>query len=153
MKAPSANSTSAFRPATRQDWPAIRVLLRSANLPLDGAEAHLATFLVATADETVVGCVGIERHADAALLRSCAVADDCRRQGLGHELVRRAIALARSLGIRELVLLTTTAETYFPRFGFAPAARDAVSDSLKSSPEFSGACPASARVMQLTLAD
>ena len=109
----------ACRPATREDWPAIRALLQSCNLPLAGAEDHLDTFLMATHAKRIVGCAGIERHGDAALLRSCAVDAAHRGQGLGITLTTRAIALARSLGIRHLVLLTTTAEDFFPRFGFS----------------------------------
>jgi amino-acid N-acetyltransferase len=48
-------------------------------------------------------------------------------------------------------LLTTTAENYFPRFGFACVGRDEVSESVKCSMEFQVACPASAVVMRKTL--
>ncbi len=49
------------------------------------------------------------------------------------------------------VLLTTTAEDWFPRFGFVRIARDAVPAALHASAELRGACPASAAVMQKPL--
>lgn len=52
---------------------------------------------------------------------------------------------------RLVFLLTTTAEHYFPRFGFACVSRDSVADAVKASPEFKGACPASAIAMRKSL--
>ena len=144
---------SAHLPITYR--PAIGALLQSCNLPLagnGGAEDHLDSFQVATAEGRIVACAAIERHGNAALLRSCAVDEPYRRQGLGHELVQQAINRATALGIGELVLLTTTAENYFARFGFKRVSRDDVAGSLMASQEFRGACPASACVMRLTLA-
>src|SRR5438874_1090569 len=54
---------------------------------------------------------------------------------------------AEEAGIDELYLLTTTAENYFPRFGFTPTTRAAVPDVVKASAEFRGACPDTAVVM------
>jgi len=140
-----------IRDAQPADWPAIRALLEANALPLDGAQENLADFLVAEQDGTVVGCVGLERRRDAALLRSCAVDARLRGSGLGRALAESAISVARASGIRELVLLTTTAADFFPRFGFARIARGEMPESLKSSAEFKHACPASAVVMQLSL--
>lgn len=50
------------------------------------------------------------------------------------------------------LLITTTAENYFPAFGFAPIARAEVEPAVQASVEFTGACPASAALMALTLA-
>ncbi|HUF25689.1 MAG TPA: hypothetical protein VMM18_01810 [Gemmatimonadaceae bacterium] len=47
--------------------------------------------------------------------------------------------------------LTTTAERYFPSFGFVPTARDAVPEEVQRSPEFAGVCPSSATVMMRAL--
>jgi amino-acid N-acetyltransferase len=49
-------------------------------------------------------------------------------------------------------LLTTTAERFFPRFGFEEIARDEVPASVQASVEFQSACPASAIVMRKRLA-
>ena len=63
----------------------------------------------------------------------------------------RAIALAEERGAKALYLLTTTAEGYFPSFGFSLTSREAVPDDVRATAEFQGACPASATVMVRTL--
>jgi amino-acid N-acetyltransferase len=67
-------------------------------------------------------------------------------------LVERAVREAQSRGVEALYLLTTTAETYFPSFGFSKVAREAVPDEVKATEEFQSACPSSATVMTLSLA-
>ena len=47
-----------------------------------------------------------------------------------------------------MYLLTTTAEGWFPRFGFERIAREEVSEAVRGSVEFGGACPATAAVMR-----
>jgi amino-acid N-acetyltransferase len=140
-----------IRSAKETDWAAIRTLLGASALPLDGARENIDHFLVAEQDGTIVGCAGWEPHSDVALLRSCAVDARIRGSGLGSALAQRAIESARAHGMRQLVLLTTTAEQFFPRFGFVRVARDDIPEALKASAEFKYACPASAAVMQLTL--
>lgn len=139
--------TSVFtiRDATSADAEAIRALLHTASLPLDGVE-HVR-FAVAVADDTVIGCAGLEVHGDAALLRSVAVHDAWRGQHVGDALVRTILDQASTCGLDPVVLLTTTAPAWFPRFGFTPVTRDAVPSELLASAEFTGACPASAIIM------
>jgi amino-acid N-acetyltransferase len=79
------------------------------------------------------------------------VSPEWRGTGLGKRLVEHVIADAESRGIRALYLLTTTAERYFPSFGFRKTARDGVPEEVKGSVEFREACPASATVMALEL--
>jgi len=152
-----AASTAASDPAVRiraagpEDAAAVRRLLTDAALPLDGVPADLAHFLVAERDGTVIGAIGLEPYGDAALLRSAVVAPDVRGTGLGERLVHALLDGARTSGARELVLLTTTAEEWFPRFGFARIDRAAAPAALHASEEFRGACPASAVVMSLRL--
>jgi L-amino acid N-acyltransferase YncA len=52
---------------------------------------------------------------------------------------------------RSVVLLTTTAATFFLRFGFRPVDRSAAPEAIRSSAELSGACPSSATMMLLDL--
>ena len=88
---------------------------------------------------------------DAALLRSAAVRADLRGTGVGAALVGALLDRARRRDVKTLVLLTTTAERWFPRFGFESITRDDVPEKLKVSEEFRGACPASAHVMRLLM--
>ena len=50
-----------------------------------------------------------------------------------------------------LYLLTTTAERYFPKFGFERIERAEVPLSVQTSIEFTSACPSSATVMRKQL--
>lgn len=136
-----------LRPAAPTDLAAVERLLTASSLPLDGVREALATFVVAEARGDIVGVAGLEVCCDSALLRSVAVQPEWRSHGLGRALVTRVISDAEAQGLRALYLLTTTAERYFPSFGFRTISRDEVPESLLETAEFRGACPASATVM------
>jgi N-acetylglutamate synthase-like GNAT family acetyltransferase len=150
---PSASAMSAnIRPAAAKDYTAVSQLLKDSSLPLDGVPGSLEGFLVAESDGAVVGVAGLESCCDNALLRSVAVRPEWRSRGLGRSLVERIIAEAEGRGIHGLYLLTTTAEHYFPSFGFTKVAREAVPEDVRATEEFRSACPASATAMALSLA-
>ena len=111
----------------------------------------LAHFLVAERAGEVVGAIGLEPYGGAALLRSAVVAPSVRGTGVGERLVRSLLDEAKRHRMNEVVLLTTTAESWFPRFGFNKVSREAVPDAVKQSVEFTSACPASATVMTLAI--
>jgi N-acetylglutamate synthase-like GNAT family acetyltransferase len=151
---PTMTTTPAAAPTIRgamaDDTGAVEALLTASHLPLDGVREALDCFVVAHAEGRLVGVAGIEEcgvRGEHALLRSVAVDPAWRSRGLGRTLVSRAIALAESRGAKALYLLTTTAEHYFPTFGFTTTSRDAVPDDVRATAEFQGACPASATVM------
>jgi len=135
------------RPAAPADLPAVERLLTASSLPLDGVRDAFPTFVVAQSGEDIVGVAGMEQVGNDALLRSVAVHPDWRSHGVGRALVTRVISDAESRGLRALYLLTTTAERWFPGFGFRAITRDAVPTGLRDTAEFAGACPASATVM------
>ncbi len=151
MSAPEERGAANVRPAHEADWPAIDALLRNSKLPTAGAREHLDDFFVAEAEGLVVGVIGLERYADGALLRSAAVHASWRGRGIGDALVRSLLAHASARGAQSLVLLTETAEAWFPRFGFVRVTRDDVPAGVKASVEFAGACPASAAVFRREL--
>ena len=140
-----------IEPATERDLPQIRALLERLQLPLAGVDERLATMLVVRAGGEVVGTAALELYADGALLRSVAV--DQREQGkqLGHRLTDAALELATANGADTVFLLTTTAERFFPKFGFEQIDREQVPPSVRESVEFQSACPASAIVMRKQL--
>lgn len=140
-----------IRAATPADLPAVEALLTASQLPTAGVAESLDAFLVAEASDGIVGVVGMETCDEYGLLRSTAVATEWRGRGVARQLVERIIAAAERRGIHALYLLTTTAETYFPSFGFAVTSRDAVPGPIRSTEEFRSACPASATVMCLSL--
>jgi amino-acid N-acetyltransferase len=134
--------------ATHQDLPEVRSLLAQVRLPVDAIDAHVSSMLVARSDGHVVGVAALELYEDGALLRSVAVDPRMQRRRLGHELTEAALRLAAQNHVTTVFLLTTTAERFFPKFGFETIARDVVPPSVQASVEFRGACPASAIVMR-----
>jgi amino-acid N-acetyltransferase len=142
------NTEPRVRPAVPSDLAAVERLLTANGLPLDGVREALPAFVVAEAGADVVGVAGLEVCCDNALLRSVAVSPAWRSHGLGRALVTRIISDAEARGIHALYLLTTTAERYFPSFGFREISRDAVPADVRDTAEFRDACPASATVMR-----
>jgi amino-acid N-acetyltransferase len=151
MTMQSSTQAPVIRRATPDDFRAVEQLLVANSLPLDGVREALDDFVVAHIGDVVVGVAGLEVCCDNALLRSIAVSPEWRSHGVGRALVTRVISEAEARGIHALYLLTTTAERYFPSFGFRTTARDAVPDGIRATGEFQGACPASATVMCLPL--
>lgn len=139
-----------IRNATSSDLPAVEALLVTNGLPIDGVRENFSSFIVAEDGSSIVGAIGLECFESAGLLRSAVVSIDQRGSGIGRRLVERIIARAEEAGIDELYLLTTTAENYFPRFGFNRTARSAVPEAVRTSAEFRGACPDTAIVMERT---
>ncbi|HET7435125.1 MAG TPA: arsenic resistance N-acetyltransferase ArsN2 [Thermoanaerobaculia bacterium] len=138
-------------PATAADIGAIKALLVANALPTAGVDDHWKTFVVARDGGFVVGCGGAEAYQVVALIRSVAVKDEYRKNGLGRRIVRQLLDRLASRGLREFYLLTTTAEEYFRKRGFKTIDRDEVHPQLLSSREFQDACPTSATCMRLVM--
>jgi amino-acid N-acetyltransferase len=140
------------RPASGADLEAVKALLDAAQLPLDGLEEQFGeSYAVAEAGGEIVGAEGIEVYERSGLLRSAVVHPDWRGHGVGDVLTRDRIEWARRAGVDRVYLLTTTAESYFPRFGFTRVDRSDAPPEIRDSREFAGACPATATLMVLAL--
>ena len=137
-----------LRTASSTELEAVIDLLDRSGLPTAGVADNFSQFLVAEADGRLVGVVGLELYGQSALLRSAAVEESWRGSGVGRVLVERALDLARDRGIEDVYLLTTTAEHYFPKFGFECVRREEVDQGVRSSVEFQTSCPASATAMR-----
>jgi amino-acid N-acetyltransferase len=66
-------------------------------------------------------------------------------------LVETLLDRAHGSRLDEIYLLTTTAENFFPKFGFVATTRATVPGALQASAEFQGACPDTAVVMKRKL--
>ena len=141
-----------FRQATDRDLDAVEGLLSASKLPLEGVKENFSSFVVAEDGGEIAGAIGLEKFGSVALLRSAVVSPAHRGSGVGSRLVERVLERAARDGIEELFLLTTTAEKYFPRFGFSNTTRSDVPPSVKASAEFQGACPDTAVVMKRRIA-
>lgn len=148
----TTSSSVNLRAACPEDLPAVLDLLQAAKLPPAGVAEGLSRFLVAEVDGELAGVAGLERYGTSALLRSVAVDPRFQGKGIAGAMVRRLLEEARCECIHDVYLRTTTAEGFFPRFGFAEVAVTEVPLEVKDSVEFRGACPESAITMACCLA-
>jgi amino-acid N-acetyltransferase len=132
---------------------AILAFLAANQLPEAGLREHATDLLVARDSARLLGTAALEVYGDDALLRSVAVDASARGTGLGQALTHAAIAHARTRRVRRLFLLTETAAEFFVKFGFSDIGRDGAPDTIRGTVEFASACPASARLMVLHLAN
>ena len=99
-----------------------------------GAEeirANIGHFIVQEENHRVVSCLSLESYsADLAEIRSIAVDPENRGQGLGARLIASALNEARSRGIAR-VFAVTHAPKFFERQGFAPAARQTLTEKIE----------------------
>jgi amino-acid N-acetyltransferase len=148
-------SAVSIRPAAIDDLEAVSALLRQARLvPIDDTAQFGDQYAVATtADGAIVGVAGYERYATGILLRSVAVAEERRSEGIGRRLALDRLADARRRGCRVAYLLTDTAAGYWKRHGFVVIDRSAAPGEISRSREWSSACPLSAIAMRMPLND
>jgi N-acetylglutamate synthase-like GNAT family acetyltransferase len=144
-------SAMELRAATIADDPAIRGLLGAAGLPVADVDTTRQVFVVATADGHIDGCIGLELHGAAAILRSLVVREQRRGAGIGDALLERAREIARSRRVETLFLLTTSAPRFFGRRRFIIVDRALVPDDIARSAQFAALCPASATCMMQKL--
>jgi amino-acid N-acetyltransferase len=131
----------------------VQHLLAASGLPTsDVTPEHIEHYLACGAADRPSGVVGVELHGEAALLRSLAVAAEHRGTGCGKALVAEAERYARSQGVNELYLLTTTAERFFERLGYRRAMRETAPEAIRGTQEFSALCPSTAAFMVKLLA-
>jgi amino-acid N-acetyltransferase len=140
-----------IRPARPSDLVGVLSLLAEARLPAAGVAEHFDAFLVAEEGSRLLGAIGLERYPPVGLLRSAVVAASQRGRGIGEALVAALVERSRGDHIRELWLLTETAEEWFSRRGFVRRDRGEAPASLAASEEFRGACPESAACLLLQL--
>ncbi len=147
--------TAAFsiRSAAADDWDAVQGMLADSDLPTADIDAgSMERFMIAESSQgDVIGAIGIEAHDEVALLRSLVISADAREGGVGRALVERLEALAASLGVKELWLLTIEADSYFARLGYETQSRDSAPASIRNTAEFSSLCPGSAVLMRRRL--
>lgn len=136
-----------FQRPTVADLPAVQNLLKTADLPSEDVSEHLQHFLVVWNGKLLAGVVGMEIRGVGGLLRSLAVDPGHRGTGLGKALTREILSRARSFGVAQVGLLTTTAEGFFAKHGFKAVAREQIPDWIKTSREFTVYCPSTAVCM------
>lgn len=132
----------------RPDLAQVLRLVGEAGLPIDDLdEADLSHFLGLGPRNRPVGVVGLELLGATALLRSLAVDTGARGEGSGTALVEAAEGHAMREGVEVVYLLTTSAERFFERLGYARVSRESAPPEIQRTREFSEMCPAGAALM------
>jgi amino-acid N-acetyltransferase len=126
----------------------IIALLTAEKLPTADLPDPMENFAVSKKGDDVTGIIGLEIYGDYALLRSLAVDNNFRNQGIADKLLQHIEELAAAKSLKAIYLLTETAPEYFTRKGYHKITRDDVPAEVQQSSEFSHVCPQSAIVMR-----
>jgi amino-acid N-acetyltransferase len=137
-----------FRAGEKSDIRRIKSLLKSADLPYEDIDLSRQDFIVAVQNAKIIGAVGLEPYEEYGLLRSLAVEDAYRGEGLGRALVAKMIAHSMDRGIKQLYLLTLTADRFFDKEGFERISRESMPEAIKNTSEFKSICPVSSICMK-----
>jgi amino-acid N-acetyltransferase len=140
-----------FSFASAADEKQIKQLLAASGLEhRDIDPSQLQHFLIANNESalTLCGVIGLELKGSVGLLRSLAVADEYRRQGLASQLVAKIENYARSQKVDTLYLLTLTAEDFFSAKGYHKIVRESAPSALQRTTEFRSLCPQTAVCMK-----
>jgi HAD superfamily hydrolase (TIGR01457 family) len=140
-----------FRSANADDAPGIEQLVSASGLNVAGTEQRLPTTIVCGDNGPLTATACVEDFGSAGLLRSVAVRDDLRGQGLGLLVVTAALHEARRRRIHDVALFTETAAPFFERLGFRRIDRSELPTSIQESAQAADECSASAAAMSLVL--
>lgn len=140
-----------FRPANAGDAPEIEQLVSASGLTATGTEQRLPTTIVSEHDGLLTATACVEDFGSTGLLRSVAVRDDLRGQGLGLLVVAAALHEAGRRGVQDAALFTESAAPFFERLGFRRIERSELPTSIQESAQAADECSATAAAMSLVL--
>jgi N-acetylglutamate synthase-like GNAT family acetyltransferase len=140
-----------FLQAQPHHRPALEDHLTAAGLPVSDLPSDLSGFFLAFDGTRLVGSAGVETLGSIGLLRSVAVDPAYRNLHIAQRLQQDALDRARERGLREVYLITTTADRYFENHGFRRMDRTEAPAEVAQTDQFSSLCAASAVVMKTTL--
>ena len=135
------------------EGPAVEAVIAGCGLHTEDITAKiLRNTIVARKGPRIIGTVALELVDDVGLLRSLAVEERYRSQGVAAQLLSAAEKAARLQGINTLYLLTLTAESFFAEKGFDKIDRSSAPKGIQETAEFKSLCPDSAACMQKSIA-
>lgn len=141
-----------IRKATGSDLTEILEILKRVGLPTAGVDNNIIHFLVATSKSNeLLAVIGMEIVGTDGLLRSLACNPNFCKQGIAAELIANALIVARKQGIKNLYLMTQSAEKYMQKFGFKTVERQDIPEDLLKQSELNFACSTCSTCMSLAL--
>ncbi len=126
-------------------------LLKEAKLPTNDIDENVKLFVLKNEQE-IIGTGGLEQMDEYGLLRSVSVKESEKGKGLGQKITQSIENYAKSVGIKELYLLTNTAKDFFDKKeNYEVIDRNLVPKEIQESRQFAETCPSSATVMRKIL--
>ena len=121
---------------TKSVLPFIEGFLISNNLPDEDIPLKIDYMFIGYVDENVVGIGGVEIYGKYGLLRSLVIKESYRGKGYGRALCKKLIEYAKLKAVREIYLLTDTAEKFFKKIGFEHIDRSNAPLDIRNTSEF-----------------
>ncbi|HVL32113.1 MAG TPA: HAD-IIA family hydrolase [Actinomycetota bacterium] len=140
-----------LRPAAGPDLPLIASMLHQGGLIAGAARERIGRTVVAESDRKPIATASWEPFGDKALLRSVAVSDEHRRSGTGTLVVASMLRKILESGIRDVYLVTETAERFFTACGFRTIDRGELPEEIERHPQVARECSITAPTMHLVL--
>jgi 4-nitrophenyl phosphatase len=137
------------RAASGPDLPHIATMLHHGGLPAGAARERLGRTMVAETDRKPIATASWEQFDGTGLLRSVAVQPEVRRAGAGTVVVAATLKRMLQDGVRDVYLVTESAERFFAACGFKTIEREDLPEEIKKHPQLVRECPASAPAMHL----
>ncbi len=134
-----------------KDVPALINLLSHFDLVIEDIDIVKQIFFGLKYNHRYVAAGGLELSLPYALLRSVAVCPHHHGKGYAKIVCEALIETALNENIRDLYLLTETAEGFFSRLGFIPVDRSLIPPEIRITRQFSKLCPGDAVVMKKQL--
>jgi len=138
------NKMKTINPLSGDDLPLITDLLKSFNLPVSDLDTAPIQIFGIKENNNLIAAGALEIYGENAILRSIVVHRNFQGLGLGMHLTRFLETNAKKIGIKNLFLLTTTAESFFKKLNYQFIERDSCPDQIRSSAEFKELCPSTA---------
>jgi len=122
----------------------VKKLLQSVELPDSDLEASPIHFFGIKEKNEIIATGALEIYGKNAVLRSVAIKPNLQKSGFGKQIVDFLEQKAGELGVENLFLLTTTAESFFRKLNYQPIQREMCPEGIKSSAQFKDICPSTA---------
>ncbi len=140
-----------IRQADKADLADIIKLLDNNNLPTIDIPNSSIQLFIGSYNCSTIGVIGIEIYEKTGLLRSLAVQESFNKLKVGTKLINKLFDHIKLNNIRDVYLLTESAEDYFTRFEFEKVDRSIVPGVIMETREYKDICPNSAVVMHKNL--
>lgn len=128
--------SAVIREAMASDLSSIVTLLNTLHLRPEHVLAVNARYwVVELSDGRIIGTIGMEYAANAALLRSAGVGFEYQRQGIGERLTQTVLSACKEMGFSTLYAFSTDAQDYWTRRGFRQVPVEELVAALPDAPQ------------------